>query len=88
MADNNEGLQKEMENDLSLLSQNPEQQYTYIEKACSKLILLDDEAINKNVEKFIDDMENLERNFQKQYKKYIDTKGEMCKEMYEEIKKL
>jgi hypothetical protein len=77
-----------MEKDLSLLVQNPEQQYAYIEKASAKLILLDDEGINKNVENFLDDMAKIEKTFQKQYKKYLDTKAEICKEMYEEIKKL
>ena len=79
-------LQKTMEEDLSLLE--PEQQYNYIEKSCNKLVLLLDKDINKNIEKFFNDLEKLEEEFKKQYTKYIDTKADMCKEMYEEIKKL
>ena len=79
-------LQKTMEEDLGLLQ--PEQQYNYIEKACSKLVVLNDSNINKNIESFFNDLEKLEEEFKKQYTKYLDTKADMCKDMYEEIKKL
>ena len=79
-------LQKTMEDDLGLLE--PEQQYNYIEKSCSKLVLLNDENINKNIEQFFNDLDKLEKEFKDQYAKYIDAKANMCKEMYEEIKKL
>ena len=68
-------LQKTMEEDLDLLAEHVEQQYSYIEKMCNKLVLLWDKDINKNIECFFNDLEKLEKDFKDQYVKCSDIKN-------------
>ena len=81
-------IKKEMNEILNSGSLNPEQQYKFIEQTSQKLILVNDKTVSKTVNKFIEDLTSLEEDFKKQYQKYLDTKADMCKEMYEAINKL
>jgi len=79
-------IKREMNNVLEKGQLTPEQQYNYIDGICQKLVLIDDVPID--FEGYYDDLDKLEKNFEKQYKEYIDKRGNMAKDMYEEIKKL
>jgi len=81
-------LKKEMNDLLNSGSLTPEQQYSFIEKICQKLVLVNDKKITETIENFNNDLQELEDNFKKQYQKYLDTKAEMSKDMYEAINKL
>ncbi len=81
-------VQKEMNEVFESGTLNPEQQYSFIEKICQKLVLVDIDNITVNIKRFFNDLELLEKDFKKHYKQYIDKKADMCKEIYEEIKKL
>lgn len=79
-------IQQEMNNTLKTGQLTPEQQYDYINSVCLRLIPLDEVPID--FIGYFEDMEKLDKEFKKQYKDYITHRGDMAKDMYEEIKKL
>ena len=82
-------VQKEMNDALESGQLKPEEQYIYINGVCQKLSIPG--VIDKlpiDIEGYFEDLDKLEKDFKKQYKDYITKRGDMAKEMYEEIKKL
>ena len=79
-------VKKEMNDALESGQLKAEEQYVYINGICQKLVLIDDVPID--FEGYFNDLDKLENDFKKQYKEYITKRGDMAKDMYEEIKKL
>ena len=79
-------VQKEMNDALESGQLKAEEQYIYVNGICQKLVLVDEMPID--FEGYFNDLDQLEKAFKKQYKDYITKRGEMAKDMYEEIKKL
>jgi hypothetical protein len=79
-------VQKEMNEALESGQLNAEQQYNYINTVCQKLILVDDIPIK--FKDYYDELDKIEDNFKKEYKEYVEKRGELAKDIYEEIKKL
>lgn len=81
-------IKKEMNDTLENDKLTAEQEYTLINQTCTKLVLMNDPDINKTIKTYFDDVDSVDDDFKKQYKVYLDKRGEMAKEIYEEIKKL
>lgn len=79
-------VQKEMNDALESGQLNAEQQYAVINNICQKLILIS--GIPIKFKEYYDELGKLEDGFKKQYTDYIEKRGTIAKDMYEELKKL